>query len=165
MNGRGIRMLTVIGVGVLLFAGLWGLQAQREQAVRGNGDQTDIVNETISTANATGEVITLNESNRDAVVYDGIESIDLYQNSTNLDPSGNWDWIAENGSVQITDPTGLNTSTNATANVSYGYNEPSGRQDWATSISLLPAQIGEAWLVALMAGVLMTALAALRRVA
>jgi len=157
-------MLTVIGVGILLFAGLWGIQAQRTDAVAGNGLQTDIVNETINTTNATGDVITLAESNRGTgTIYDEQVAVELYQNNSSVDPTGNWEWLRDNGTLQITSPTGLNTSQNATANVSYGYNEPTDQQAWITDIGLLGFQLGEVWLVALMAGVLMTALATLRR--
>jgi hypothetical protein len=131
------RALALIAVMLFLFMGAAAIDAQRSTAVRGTGDQTTITNETFSPA--ADSTITLSESNRNVSVYG--ETVDVYQNGATIVPEGNYTWNVGNGTITIPSGTGLNTSE--TANITYGYYDPTGEQSVITTIATLGINFGD----------------------
>lgn len=159
-----MREVVVLALaGMILFGGLYAVDAQREQAISNNGNLTEVTNESVNISGTAPLVVTLNESNRD-LTYVESGAVTVEQNGTNFDAAGNWSWIRGNGTLEIKSGTQLNTSVNASnATVDYGWRNETDVQGYATTITLLPFKLGDVQLVILGAAAVLAVFGMLRR--
>lgn len=155
------RVVGFVAIAILLFAGLGMADAAYTDAV----DVGGIANSTNDTdVNVTaGAFANLSEGNVSTYVYDPASNVTVTQNGTTWAAAGNWTWHQDNGTLQWADPTGLNTSENAS--VEYSWREPTAEQAWVRTLSLLGLQRGDVILVALAGGAAFGAFGIVRRVA
>lgn len=151
------RMVGLVLVLVALFAVVGGFSAGFEGAVRDSPDSptTDIENETFSSSQDT--LITLNECCNHTRVYYENDSVTVYNNSSVVEPAGNYSWFKSNGTLRTTDDTEALNDTSA--NVTYGYYLPSQEQALARDVTLFAPKRGDLWGIALGAAVLLAGLA------
>jgi hypothetical protein len=158
------KMVALVAVAILLFAGLPAIQEQRTAAVREAGDRTAVDGESVNISGDAGQIVNLAESNRSDVTYERIDSVDVRQNGTSFAPSGNFTWNVSNGYLVLDSNTNLNTSQNASnASVDYAYRTASAEQAAVTDVALIPFRLGEGILIAAGAGLTFAALVVVAR--
>lgn len=125
------RLIAVVIVAVVLFAGIGAISNGYESSVRGAYDATSY-SESFNVSGGT--LVTVNESNRD-VVYN--ETVNVSQGGTEVDDS-EYTWYANNGTLFV--PSG-STLANEQASITYGLTEPDEQQRLARDVGNIPAVV------------------------
>jgi len=154
------REVALIGVLVFAFVALGGVAAQYEASVVESRPTATIENETFEPADGT--LVYLDESTRD-VVYNGTSDTQVYQNDTRINSSGNWSFLQVNGTLSINETNDFNTSSGATATITYNFTAPAGSQRTARDIALVPYLLGDGLGIIVGAALLLTAVVVLGR--
>lgn len=125
------RFLTVVILAIVLVGFGMAAESAHRDAVRGSQDVTVVEQEPFQPT--AGQVRQLNNSDDD-LVFNESDSVTVDQNGTVIESQGNWTWYESNGTLKINQSTAMNTSESA--NVSYGYYEPSNEQQLTKELSL-----------------------------
>lgn len=149
------QLVALVAVASILLLGVFGIAIQYEDSVTGANDEQRF-NETFTVDEGT--IHTFAESNRDVVYNDTAKVV---QSGTLINQSGNYTWFAANGTLFI--EVGSSLTDGADATNEYGLTAPNQSQQVVRDIGLLPAQIGDALLVALGAAVVIGGLYILTR--
>lgn len=132
------RVVAVVGVFIVLFAGLYGLSAHYETTVTESNNQTEIVNESFTVQEGFNHEFS--ESRRDVVYNDTIE---VYQNGSEIQSNNgdNWKWRAGTGELYV--PNGSQLVDGDEAAITYRYTEPTTEQRVAKDVTMTPFRLGE----------------------
>lgn len=132
------RVVAVLGVFILLFAGLYGLSAHYEATVTESNNQTEITNETFTVQE--GELHEFSESRRDVIYNDTVE---VYQNGSEIQSNGgdNWEWRGGTGTLYV--PNGSELVDGDDASITYRFTEPTSEQQVAKDVTMQPFRLGE----------------------
>lgn len=130
---------------VLLFIGLWAVQAAFIDSVGGSGDLDTIDNETFQNPTA-GELIELSESNRAEVVYD--ENVTVYdENDTVMTNGSDYTWFVKNGTLLV--ESGGDLAGDNNGSITYQFREPTDTQAYLKELALIPFALGEGIMIVL----------------
>lgn len=125
MNAR--IMIVLVGLAILGLSGVAAVDSANQEA----GERVDVNDETFEPVGDT--VVTLNNSNVDGAYYD--ENVTVVNASTTYEPSGNYTWHDNNGTIGIVNNSDL--ANQSTANISYGYVDTTEHQQNATRMLAL----------------------------
>lgn len=126
------RVLVVIGLLVFLFIGAYSLSAAYEDTVTDANDQITVDNETITIAyNTTNSVGNTSNDN----IFN--ESVEVYQNGTQIQSNGgdNWEWRTGNGQLYVPNGSALDEGD---AEITYRYTPPTDEQETVKNIATVP---------------------------
>lgn len=114
------RILAVVGLAIMLAAGVGAVSSADQSAQQA----ITIENETWSPD--PGSVTTLDESNREYAEYDATVTV-RDENGTNSAADADYRWYQSNGTVMAL--SGGNLDGDASAVITYGYDQSSAEQD------------------------------------
>jgi hypothetical protein len=142
------KLAVGVAVAIILIGGLSALSLGFEDSVGGAGDHETVVNESFTVEH--GQRIVLAESELEEVVYDRQRNVTVYnQSGAAVAPDGNWSWTRENGTLVV--ESGAPALADAsTAEITYGYREPTPTQRRALEVTRLPMAIGDALMLLFM---------------
>lgn len=152
------RIVVLAGFAILIFVGLGAVNAQWQDSVTDSQDAIEVENESWTVD--AGSITQLDNSDRDVVYNDSVTVRD--ENDTVVAADGNYSWLAGNGTVKALSGSS-ELSDGESATITYRYTEPSNAQNLAKSVGMLPVTLGDEIALALAAGVLLGAVALLRR--
>lgn len=114
------RLAIVIVVVAVLAAG--GAIAM-DDATEDTTSLTTVENESFTPENGSND---LENSNLEGAYYGNESTVTVYNNSSVVEPSGNYSWQQSNGTVDVENQSYLDNRSSA--NISYEYREPSERK-------------------------------------
>ncbi|MUV59784.1 hypothetical protein [Halobacterium sp. CBA1126] len=153
------RIVGLVFVAILLMAGIGIAQSGFQTAVT-EGQPGSTVHEQW-TVN-TGEPVSLSESNRDNVVYQAATDVSVTADNQTVAQSGNWTWNRHNGTIVAL--AGGTLSDGETANITYGYAEPSNEQSLAKeTMMFVPGTLGDVLILVLGIALLLGAFVVMAR--
>lgn len=147
------RIIAIVTLALLLLVGSLAVSASLE-----NGGQLTTIENESWTADP-GNTTDLNRSNLDGVYY--AEQAEVTQNGEPLTAGIDYEWDDSNGTITALD--GGTLSGGDTATVTYEYRTPSEEQENLATLFATGFDIGSGLLLALVAGLVITALAVLGR--
>lgn len=155
------RLVAAMLVGVVLFGGLTAIYFAFSDSVGATGDHQAEINESVSVDH--GDRVTLADSELAEVVYDEESNVSVYnQSGAAIAPDGNWSWTQDNGTL-VWDSNPQYLANGSTAEVTYGYREPTDSQSLALFVGTLPMQLGDAIMLVFLAATMGGGLLMIRR--
>lgn len=106
------RLIAVIGLAILVLAGASAVNAAFLDA----GDPNTIENESFA---PSAGINTFNHSEKTDVTYDDAADIEITHNGSVVSPSGNYSWVQQNGTADVTDNSYL--ANQSSAEIDYGW--------------------------------------------
>lgn len=152
------RVVAIVGVLVFAFVAVGAVATQYESTVEESQNTTIIANETFTVQ--TGAINTFVESNRDVVYND---TVTVRQNGTEIEESGNFTWLAHNGTMRVPPNNETQLAGGQSANITYRFTEPSNEQRAVRDVALVPLELVEGLVLIAAAALLLTGLAILGR--
>lgn len=113
------RITTVVAVAVLVLVGISAVSSGLHDA----GDHAAVKNESFA---PNAGIVELANSDQDDVAYDEARNVTVYNNSSVVNPDGNYSWVRANGTLDVESESYL--ASKSSANVSYGFAELSADQ-------------------------------------
>ncbi len=112
-------LIVLVIVALLATGGAIALDSATQDAT----NTTTVNNESFSPTNG---INTLQHSNQEGAYYGASDTVTVYNNSSVVDPSGNYSWVQDNGTLDVVNNSYL--SNRSSAAVSYEFQQPSESQ-------------------------------------